>query len=71
MGKDPGLAAVAGLVIPGAGQMYTGRWLFGLAILVAVVILNVVFQLINPLLLVIPFAIYLWALYEATNYASG
>ena len=28
--KDPGVAAVLSLVVPGVGQFYAGRWLWGI-----------------------------------------
>ena len=28
--KDPGIAAVLSLVVPGVGQIYAGRWLWGI-----------------------------------------
>ena len=28
--KDPGMAAVLSLVVPGVGQFYAGRWLWGI-----------------------------------------
>ena len=72
--KNPGLAAVASLVIPGAGQIYNGQILRGLVALVGTSVLDVVIVvvalvlsliLIGPLFLLLVPVVHVLVAYDA------
>lgn len=66
--KQPGIAAVASLVIPGAGQIYLGELNRGILFIVATGVAGV----LSMFLIGIPFLIGIWiyAIYDAYNLAS-
>ncbi|WP_435332925.1 zinc ribbon domain-containing protein [Haloarchaeobius sp. TZWWS8] len=66
--KQPGIAAVASLVIPGAGQIYLGELNRGILFIVASAVAGVM----SMFLIGIPFlfAIWVYAIYDAYNLAS-
>jgi len=68
--KNPGVAAVLSLFIPGLGQIYSGRIGRGLLMLFVVVPLSAIlalffFWLLIPLLL--PLAVWIWNIFDANN----
>ena len=68
--KNSGLAAVLSLLIPGAGQMYSGQIGRGLLFLFIVIPLTAIiavlfFWLIFPLFL--PLAFWIWNIFDAYN----
>lgn len=70
MGKDPGLAVVASLLILGGGQFYTEQWLKGVA-LWALVVLIAVMTLIHPFFIVLFFPLAVYSIWDAYSAASG
>lgn len=67
--KQPGIAAVASLVIPGAGQIYLGELNRGILFIVATAVAGI----LSMFLIGIPFLIGIWiyAIYDAYNLAQG
>ncbi len=68
--KNPGVAAILSLFIPGLGQIYAGRIGRGLLMLFIVIPLSVLlalffFWLLLPLLL--PLAVWIWNIFDASN----
>lgn len=66
--KQPGIAAVASLVIPGAGQIYLGELNRGILFIVA----TAVAAALSFVVIGIPFLIGIWiyAIYDAYNIAA-
>lgn len=70
MGKDPGIAVVAGLIFLGGGQFYTEQWAKGVAVIV-LAILGFLLFIVHPLFILIPLAIAAYSLWDAYSVASG
>ncbi|MFZ2412455.1 MAG: hypothetical protein WAW23_12855 [Candidatus Methanoperedens sp.] len=76
--KSAALAAVATLVMPGAGQMYCGKWMRGIGILIVTIILYIISEAAaadmysdEPVVLVIILFIYrIWSIYDAYTIAG-
>ncbi|MDD5474637.1 MAG: zinc-ribbon domain-containing protein [Candidatus Methanoperedens sp.] len=73
--KSAALAAVSNLIIPGVGQMYCGKWMRGIGILIVTIILYAVYEASvesagmysdEPIVPLIIFIIYrIWSIYDA------
>ncbi len=76
--KSAALAAVASLVMPGAGQMYCGKWTRGIGILIVTIILYIISEAAaadmysdEPFVLLIILIIYrIWSIYDAYKIAG-
>jgi TM2 domain-containing membrane protein YozV len=77
--KDPGIAAIASLIVPGAGQLYNGQFVRGAAAFVgvgvadvALVLIALVFSLIlvGPLFLLLIPVVHVLVAYDAYDQAQ-
>ncbi len=78
--KSAALAAVSSLMIPGVGQMYCGKWMRGIGILIVSIILYIVYEAAvesadmysdEPFIPLIIFIIYrIWSIYDAYKIAG-
>lgn len=77
--KDPGIAAIASLVVPGAGQLYNGQFVRGIVAFVGVGVLDVLLVivalvlsllLIGPLFLLLIPVVHVLVAYDAYDQAQ-
>ena len=75
--KNEGIAALASVILPGAGQIYVGKVKKGIILLVGAVVCSLIATMLGWILFVFWFlayipsvAIWAWAIYDAYNLAK-